>query len=117
MRLSDILRMEVVGSGGRRVGKIDDVRLRVEVGEDENPADGRWFVDGFMVGRGALGNRLGYDGQHVEGPAVLARLMRWIGRSARYVALSESELETNRVVFRGDSDSLPHPRDLREDAP
>lgn len=117
MRLSDLLRMEAVTGDGRQLGKIDDVRLRVDVGDDENPAEGRWFVDGFMVGRGAVGNRLGYDGQHVEGPVVLARLMRWMSRSARYVPLSESELDAEHVVFRGDSDSLPHPSDLREDAP
>lgn len=117
MRLSDFLRMHAVTSDGTEIGKIDDVRVRVEVDEDRNAAEGRWFIDGFMVGRGALGNRLGYDGEHVEGPALLAKLMERLSRSARYVPLDRADIEGDRVVFRGERSDLSHPRDLREDPP
>lgn len=117
MRLSDFLRMKAVASDGTEIGKIDDVRVRVEIDEDQNPAEGRWFVDGFMAGRGAIGNRLGYDGEHVEGPALLAKFMQRLSRSARYVPVDRAEIERDRVVFNGDPAELAHPRDLREDAP
>lgn len=117
MRLSDLLRMQVFGQDGRPLGKIDDVRLKVDVADEQNPAEGPWFLDGFMVGRGALGNRLGYDGQHVEGPALLTKLMDRLSRSARYVPLAESQIETDHVLFTGDRGSLRHPREIREDAP
>lgn len=117
MRLSDFLRMQVFARDGRPLGKIDDVRLKVDVADEQDLTEGAWFLDGFMVGRGALGNRLGYDGQHVEGPALLAKLMQRLGRSARYVPLVHSQIETDHVLFTGAVRSLRHPREMREDAP
>jgi sporulation protein YlmC with PRC-barrel domain len=77
-RLGDLLGLPVVGSSGRALGRVIDVRVT-----------GRGDVDGFVVGRGGPGSMLGYDRRRDQGPWLLAALVRWLHRHSGYAARSD----------------------------
>jgi hypothetical protein len=62
MRLSEILRSEVVTESGERLGHAFDVRVARRAGSSPERADQTWRVQGIVVGRRGLRERLGFGG-------------------------------------------------------
>jgi sporulation protein YlmC with PRC-barrel domain len=62
MPLSEILRSEVVTESGERLGHAFDVRVARRAGSSPERADQTWRVQGIVVGRRGLRERLGFGG-------------------------------------------------------
>jgi hypothetical protein len=84
MRLSDLMKREVVDAGGERLGRVHDVRL-VQDGPIVPGFGALLRVDGLVVGRGGLALRVGYHRAQVRGPWMLAKILGVFERRARYV--------------------------------
>jgi len=80
LRLSDLLRSEVVDTNGRRYGTVEDV-LIVQDGPLLLPFGAAFRVDRLIVGTRQVGTRLGYNREGVRGPWVLRALFGAIERS------------------------------------
>jgi sporulation protein YlmC with PRC-barrel domain len=70
MRLSDLLRSEVVAEDGTRLGRVRDVRL-VRDGHELPGFGPSYRVHDLFVGKNSLGARLGLDRPHVHSPWIL----------------------------------------------
>jgi hypothetical protein len=107
MRLSDLLHSTVVDASGTELGSVDDVRL-VQDGPAMANFDAALRVEGLVVGRGAVGLRLGYHRAGVKGPWLLRRLFTRIERRARYVSWADvASWEADLVTLRIGGNSLP----------
>ena len=73
MLMSDVVGREVVDGGGRKLGKVTDVRL-VQDGPLVEGFGAALRVDAVVVGRGGLAERLGYVRGGVRGPWLLRAL-------------------------------------------
>jgi sporulation protein YlmC with PRC-barrel domain len=73
VRLSDLLRSEVVDTNGRRYGTIEDV-LIVQDGPLLLPFGAAFRVDRLTVGTRRVGTRLGYNRGGTRGPWLLRAL-------------------------------------------
>jgi len=110
MRLTELLGAEVVDQAGRPAGRVHDVRL---VQDGPLPAGGfgaSLRLDGLIVGRRAVGARLGYDRSRMRGPLPVKLLFGWVRHDGRYVTWDRVErLEDGRVLISGSADDLPVP--------
>lgn len=107
MRLSDLLHSTVVDADGNELGSIDDVRL-VQDGPVLANFGAALRVDGLVVGRGAVGLRLGYHRAGVHGPWLLKRIFTAFERRARFVAWEQvREWDGGAVRLHVRSDDLP----------
>jgi hypothetical protein len=108
MRLSELLGSEVVDRDGRSAGRVHDLRLQ----QDGPVIDGfgaSLRLHGLIVGRGALGARLGFDRGDVKGPLLVKLVVGWLGHR-RYVAWEQvRELEPGRVRISAAADELAPP--------
>ena len=108
MRLSELLGAEVVDRHGRSAGRVHDVRF-----QQDGPIVGGFGASlrlvGLIVGRGALGARLGFDRGNVKGPLPVKLVVRWLGRE-RYVTWEQvRDLEPGRIHLTAAADELPRP--------
>jgi hypothetical protein len=110
MRLSDLLGAEVLDEAGGSAGRVHDVRL-VQDGPVLGGFGAGLRVDGLLVvGRRAVGARLGYDRNRMRGPLPVKLLFGWVRHDGRYVAWDRVErLEDGRVLISGSADDLPVP--------
>ncbi len=112
MRLSELLGAEAVDQGGNVLGEVHDVRLREEVTDAGN--NRRFVVDGFLVGAGSIGARLGYSYGEVTGPWLLALIMRTLARRARYLPWRDvASFDAQHLVVPAGAQALAdaaHPR-------
>jgi hypothetical protein len=109
MRLSELLRAKVVDTSGNDLGSVDDVLL-VQDGPMLAPFGAALRVEGLVVGRGAVGARLGYHRGAVDGPWLLRVLFRALERRARYVRWEQVESwdgEVVRIAGRGEELGAP----------
>jgi hypothetical protein len=67
MRLTELLGAEVVDQAGQLAGRVHDVRL-VQDGPLVGGFGASLRLDGLVVGRRAVGARLGYDRRRMRGP-------------------------------------------------
>jgi sporulation protein YlmC with PRC-barrel domain len=74
MRLSELLDMDVVDENGTRAGHVHDVRL-VQDGPVGAGFDTALRVQGLVIGRGAVGIRLGYGRTLNRGPWLIRVLL------------------------------------------
>ena len=106
MRLSDLLHSEAVDDAGRSYGSVDDVRL-----VQDGPLLGAFSafrVEGLVVGRGALGVRLGFHRGRTQGPWPLKALFTRLESRAKYVPWEQvTSFEGGRVVFTGEATEVP----------
>lgn len=86
MRLSELLDRPVVDAGGRRLGKVRDVRL-VQDGPITGGTQAAMRVDAVVVSRGWRGVRLGYLRGEVRGPWLLRTIFGRLERAARTIPL------------------------------
>ena len=84
MRLSDLLKSDVVDSQGRRVGRVHDARM-VRDGPEQGAFGPAYRMQGLIVGAGSWGSRLGYDRGEVKGPWALKKLFQWFHSDAKFV--------------------------------
>ncbi len=112
MRLSDLLRMDVVDERGRRLGQVHDVRF---VSPDGGPSG--WTATSLLVGTAGFAARLGYAHGAVRGPWALERLVRLLGRSGKEIAWDRVvRLDGDVILVRDDAVGFPHPSRTREDS-
>jgi hypothetical protein len=84
MRLSELLRAEVLDARGERVGRVHDVRL-VRNGPVQGGFGPAYRLHGLLVGAGSWGSRLGFDRGNVKAPLPLKLLFRWFHQDAKFV--------------------------------
>jgi sporulation protein YlmC with PRC-barrel domain len=109
MRLTDLLGAEVVDRAGRSPGRVHDVRL-VQDGPVLGGFGAALRVDGLVVGRRAVGARLGYEGGRMRGPLLVKLVAGWLRRDGRYVPWDRVEAITeDRIVISGSADDLAQP--------
>jgi len=109
MRLTDLLGAEVVDRAGRSPGRVHDVRL-VQDGPVLGGFGAGLRVDGLVVGRRAVGARLGYEGGRMRGPLLVKLVAGWLRRDGRYVPWDRVEaISEDRIVISGSADDLPRP--------
>jgi hypothetical protein len=113
MRLSDLLGAEVVDQAGRSAGRVHDVRL-VQDGPPMGGFGAALRVDGLIVGRRAVGARLGYERRDMRGPLLVKLLAGWLHHDGRFVAWDRVEaIEEDRIHIAGSADDLPRPEASR----
>ena len=109
MRLSDLLGAEVVDEAGGSAGRVHDVRL-VQDGPVVGGFGAALRLDGLIVGRRAVGARLGYERREMHGPLLVKLLAGWLHHDGRYVAWDRVRaIEPDRVHISGSADDLPQP--------
>jgi sporulation protein YlmC with PRC-barrel domain len=78
MILSDLIRRDVLDPDGERVGRVVDVRFRLEGGEDPSRAR----VVGIIVSPRSASSFMGYERSTLEHPVILDRLLRFTHRGS-----------------------------------
>ncbi len=112
MRLSELLRSEVLDEEGASVGSVVDVRA-VQDGPIQPNFGAALRIDGLVVGRRGIAFRLGFHRLQVRGPWLLQTVFGRLERRSRYV-------EWDRVVacdggtirIRGRAEALTNPPPL-----
>jgi hypothetical protein len=109
MRLSDLLGAQVLDQAGRSAGRVHDVRL-VQDGPVVGGFGAALRVDGLVVGRRAVGARLGYERGKMRGPLPVRLLAGWLRRDGRYVEWGRIRtIGPDRIVISGTVEELPRP--------
>src|SRR5437763_15883132 len=88
MRLSELLRADVLDADGQRVGRVHDARF-VRDGPEQGAFGPAYRLQGLVVGVGAWGSRLGYDRGDMKGPWALKKLFQWFHGDAKFVDWSQ----------------------------
>jgi len=101
-----------VDEQGGSAGKVHDLRL-----EQDGPVIGgfgaRFRLAGLIVGRRALGARLGYDRGDMKGPWLVKAVAGSLHRGGRYVEWGRvRSVEPGRILISGRAGDLPHPGPL-----
>ena len=109
MRLTELLGAEVVDEAGQSAGRVHDVRL-VQDGPLIGGFGASLRLDGLIVGRRAVGARLGYERRDMRGPLLVKLLVGWLFHDGRYVAWDRiRSIEPDRIKISGSVDDLPQP--------
>jgi hypothetical protein len=109
MRLSELLGAEVVDQTGQSAGRVHDVRL-VQDGPLVGGFGASLLLDGLIVGRRAVGARLGYERRDMRGPLPVKLLAGWVHHDGRYVDWHRiTRIEPDRIVISGSVADLPEP--------
>jgi uncharacterized protein YrrD len=109
MRLSELLGAEVVDQAGRSAGRVHDVRL-VQDGPLVGGFGASLRVAGLIVGRRAVGARLGYERRDMRGPLLVKLLVGWLFHDGRYVAWDRiRSIKPDRIMISGSVADLPEP--------
>lgn len=90
MRLSDFLRRDVVAADGEPLGRVVDVRL-VQDGPILESFGAALRVEALIVGRRAIGIRLGYGRRTMTGPWLLSKVFGRMAHAARIVPFDDVE--------------------------
>jgi len=88
LRLSDLLECRVYDRHGVDLGRVSDVRV-VQDGAILAGVQARFRVDALLVGRGGVGERLGFIRGRVRGPWLLKVLFTRLERHAKYIAVAD----------------------------
>ena len=109
MRLTELLGAEVVDQAGRSAGRVHDVRL-VQDGPLMGGFGAGLRLDGLIVGRRAVGARLGYERREMHGPLLVKLLAGWLHHDGRFVAWDRVRaIEPDRIHISGSAADLPRP--------
>jgi hypothetical protein len=106
MRLTDLLGVEVVDRDGLSRGKVLDVRMGQRgplIGSFGAALQPEWL----LIGRRAIGARLGYDRREVRGPLPLRATARYLHRNARLAPWqSIRSIQGHRIDLRAAGQEL-----------
>ena len=96
-RVGLLFGLEAFDLDGRPIGRVHDVRLRRDgpIIAGFGPA---LRVEGLVIGRGSLANRLGFDRHDITGPWPLDVWGKHAARRARYVPWELIEVGDTRVT-------------------
>ena len=110
MRLSEILGRQVLDEDGTHIGTVVDARA-VQDGPVQHPGFGASLrIDGLVVGKGALGVRLGFHRLQIQGPWLLTALFGRLQDGSRYVEWSRVvSCDDSTIRIRGSADELSAP--------
>ena len=97
MRLSDLLRNDVMDADGHKIGHVNDVRL-VQDGPYVEGFGAGLRVEGLVAGPGKLAERLGFHRGGTEGPWILSVIFRNLERRGRYIPWTDVDRIENDVV-------------------
>ncbi len=107
MLLSDLLRVEVVDEEGHRIGRLQDIGLRLLSGQTK-----RLEVRTLLCGSGINAERLGYAHGAVEGPWPIRPIMRRRARRIRVARWDDVvRIEHDLVVLRRQAEERHFPRE------
>jgi hypothetical protein len=112
--------------GGRLGAGLEALANRLREGDDRRPARvsfavvkrigsavggfGALRLDGLLVGRRAVGARLGYDRGKMKGPLPVKLLAGWLFHDGRYVEWGRIRtIEPDRILISGTVEDLPRP--------
>jgi hypothetical protein len=110
MRLTELLGAEVVDQAGRRAGRVHDVRL-VQDGPLVGGFGASLRVAGLLVGRRAIGTRLGYARRQMRAPLPVKLLAGWLHHDGRFLAWDRVQaIEEGRIRISGSVNDRPRPR-------
>ena len=109
MKASDLLGLEVVDRGGRRLGVVTDLRC-----VQDGPLRGSMAaprVESLLVSRRHTGSMLGYDRREQQGPWLLRTIVRRLHRDLTVIPWSAVAGHTGRITLTLDTADLPsgHP--------
>ncbi|MDQ1444378.1 MAG: hypothetical protein QOI20_842 [Acidimicrobiaceae bacterium] len=107
MRLSELLHETVYDAEARPIGRVHDVRL-VQDGPLQGLAGAAFRVDALLVGRSAVGIRLGFHRGHMRGPWLLRVFFERLARHVRVVTWDDvAAWDDGGVRLRVRVDELP----------
>ena len=110
MRLTDLLGAEVVDEAGRSAGRVHDVRL-IQDGPVIGGFGASLRVAGLLVGRRAVGVRLGYERRRMNGPWLVKLLFGWLYHDGGYIDWERIQsIEPEQIRISGSADDLLSPR-------
>ncbi|HEX2383180.1 MAG TPA: hypothetical protein VHI95_11120 [Acidimicrobiales bacterium] len=108
MRLSELLDLDVVDENGTRAGHVHDVRL-VQDGPVGAGFDAALRVQGLVIGRGAVGIRLGYGRTLNRGPWLI-RVLLSARHDSKYVPWGRvRSIDEDGIVIAGSAADLEPP--------
>lgn len=108
MRLADLLGHDAVDEVGRSLGRVHDVRMRRDGPVLQPSNQPTYRLLGLVIGRGAVGRRLGYSDPDINGPWLLKAIFQAQTRRSRYVEWARvAGVVKGRVIVRGDGSDLP----------
>ena len=112
MRLSELLRAEVVDENGTSLGKVVDVRA-VQDGPIQPNFGAALRIDGLVIGRGGLAFRLGFHRLGVRGPWLLKALFGRLEGRSHYAEWDRVlSYDEGRIRVRGRAEELGAPPPL-----
>jgi sporulation protein YlmC with PRC-barrel domain len=115
VRLSDLLSSKVIDASGKKTGCVHDVRM-VQDGPMAGSFGASFRISGLIVGRGAVGSRLGFDRSEMKGPLFVKSLFRALHSSTRFVPWEAvAAIEKGTIFIKVDSASLSPPEILGPD--
>jgi hypothetical protein len=77
MRLSEIIRSQVVTESGERLGHVFDVRVARRANSSPDRADQQWRITGVVVGRRGLRERVGFVSGRRSAPTLDRDFIPW----------------------------------------
>ncbi len=96
MRLSDLLRMDVIDEHGTPRGRVRDLELRFVKGERAR----RLEIEAVLFGKGGFAERFGYLHGPVRGPGLLAAVLRRLAREPHRASWTRStRVDNARLVL------------------
>jgi len=114
MRLSDLLRSEVIDSAGASIGRVQDARCTRD-GPDQGAFGPSYRIQGLVVGKRSFGARLGYDRADVRGPVALKAFFRRLHAHDRFVEWPQiAKIEDDKIVLKVPVADLPPVPMLRQ---
>jgi sporulation protein YlmC with PRC-barrel domain len=112
VRLSELLRKEVIDATGVRAGHVHDVRL-MQDGPVTSGFDAAVRVHGLIVGRGGVAHRLGY-GRGTRGPWLLRVIIEGRHKPLFVPWAQVRRIDGDRILIRGSRDDLQRARPVSE---
>ncbi|OBB17428.1 PRC-barrel domain-containing protein [Mycolicibacterium elephantis] len=99
MQLSNLLGLRVIDAGSHRLGTVVDVRLTVAGDLSDHPPTPR--VLGLVISPHSKGSFLGYERVDINGPKMIAGLLRWGHRGTFLAAWADvARVSTDHVTLR-----------------
>jgi hypothetical protein len=99
MLLSELIGVEVVDEGGRRLGVVHDVEA-VQDGPVTGGFGAALRVDSLVLGSRGVWSRIGVSDAHVQGPWILRVLARTLGSQESVSWEDVVAVEPDRIVVR-----------------